>query len=159
MAVKQIIWSAFFTQAAANSQKLRIYEALFHFNQSVNQVAGILRGMKKFSLLNGASLQCAQDEIEEVRAGLNADLIEELGERERRDQGKFWKRRRRHEKKLEDPDDVYIDLRHREIERKKRGLPPRIGLIPSTVIAGEEEPRSGTGRKQMKGRGKATNRG
>lgn len=58
-------------------------------------------------------------EIEEVRAGMNADFVEQLGDDERFDEGRFWRQRRAIEKKWRDPDDVYIDVRHREEERKK----------------------------------------
>ena len=92
----------------------------------------------KFPFARKDFLRCAQDEIEELRAGVNADLIEELANRERRDEGRFWKRRRAYEKKLDDPDDVYINVEQRERERRKRGLPPRIGLIPYSAISQRE---------------------
>jgi hypothetical protein len=94
--------------------------------------------MMKFPFARKDFLRCAQDEIEELRAGVNADLIEELANRERRDEGRFWKRRRAYEKKLDDPDDVYINVEQRERERRKRGLPPRIGLIPYSAISQRE---------------------
>jgi hypothetical protein len=40
---------------------------------------------------------------------------------------------------LEDPDDVYINVERREEERRKRGLPPRVGIIPRSVVAAEED--------------------
>jgi hypothetical protein len=40
---------------------------------------------------------------------------------------------------FEDPDDVYINIERREEERKKRGLPPRVGVIPHSAIADDEE--------------------
>ena len=60
----------------------------------------------------------AQAEIEEVRASVNADFTEQLGDREPHDEGRFWKQRRTFEKKSRDPDDVYFDVAHREEERK-----------------------------------------
>jgi len=35
---------------------------------------------------------------------------------------------------------VYIDVENREKERKKQGLPPRVGIVPHSVVAAEEEP-------------------
>src|SRR5262245_2306016 len=142
MAANEGISSPLPSQLAARTPKLRIYETLFHLNQSLDEVARILRSMMKFPAAHKGSLQCAQDEIEEVRAGVNADFLEELGDRERHDEGRFWKRRRAYEKRLEDPDDVYIDVQHREHERKKQGLPPRVGVVPHAAVAEEEQPRS-----------------
>jgi hypothetical protein len=48
-------------------------------------------------------LESAQAEIEEVRASMNAEFTEQLGDRERFDEGRFWKRRRAFEKKWRDP--------------------------------------------------------
>jgi prolyl oligopeptidase PreP (S9A serine peptidase family) len=42
-------------------------------------------------------------------------------------------------KKWRDPDDVYIDVEQREEERKKSGLPPRIGIVPYSAVADEEK--------------------
>jgi hypothetical protein len=69
------------------------------------------------------------------------------------DEGRFWKQRRAFEKKWRDPDDVYIEVEHREEERKKQGLPPRIGIVPHFAVA-EDEQRSDGRRKRMKGRGR-----
>lgn len=139
MAINEGIRSPFPTQPSARSPKLRIYESLFMLNQGVDQVVATLRGMEKFPFLRKGALQCAQDEIEEVRAGVNADFVEELADRERHDEGRFWKQRRTYEDKLKDPDDVYLSVEEREEERKKKGLPPRVGIIPHSAVADEEK--------------------
>jgi hypothetical protein len=51
----------------------------------------------------------------------------------------FWKQRREFEKKWRDPDDVYIEVGRREEERKKQGLPPRLGVLPHSAVAEEED--------------------
>ena len=71
---------------------------------------------------------------------MNADFTERLAESERFDEGRFWKQRREFEKKWRDPDDVYIDVERREEERKKQGLPPRLGILPHSAVAEEEQP-------------------
>jgi hypothetical protein len=77
-------------------------------------------------------------EIEEVRCDMNADFTEQLADSERLDEGRFWKQRRQFEKKWRDPDDVYIDVERREEERKKQGLPQRLGVLPHSAVAEEE---------------------
>jgi hypothetical protein len=132
------------TQPSARSPKLSIYESLFLWNQGVDQVVAILRGMEKLSCADKQSLQFAQVEIEEVRSDVNADFAEELVDLERVDEGRFWKQKRAYEKKWRDPDDVYIDVEQREEERKKRGLPPHIGIVPYSAAADEKNHRGGT---------------
>ncbi len=139
MASLEGIRSPFPKQPPARSPKLRIYESLFLLNQGVDQVVATLRGMEKFSFAHKDALQCAQARIEQVCADVNADFVEELGDRERHDEGRFWKQRRVYEDKLKDPDDVYLSVEEREAERKKHGLPPRVGIIPHSAVAAEEE--------------------
>lgn len=131
--------SSFPRQPSTQSPKLRIYESLFLLNQGVDYVVALLRGMEKFPFAHKDNLQCGQARIEEVRADVNADFAEHLMDSERHDEGRFWKQRRAYEKKWRDPDDVYLSVEEREEERKKQGLPPRVGIIPHSAVAAEEE--------------------
>jgi hypothetical protein len=139
MASLEGIRSPFSTQPSARSPKLRIYESLFLLNQGVDHVVALLRGMEKFPFADKESVQSAVAEIEEVRCDMNADFVEHLADSERHDEGRFWKQRRAYEKKWRDPDDVYLSVEEREEERKKQGLPPRVGILPHSAVAAEEE--------------------
>jgi hypothetical protein len=154
MADTKGIRSPFPTQPSARSPKVRIYESLFLFNQSVDHVVVLLRGMEKFPFADKESLQSAVVEIEEVRCDMNADFVEHLADSERFDEGHFWKQRRAYEKKWRDPDDVYIDAERREEERKKQGLPPRVGIIPHSAVADHEERWEATQERKKKRAGK-----
>jgi len=120
------------------SQKLRFYESLFLWNQGVDQVIATLRGMEKFPFARKEALQHAEAEIEELRAEVNADFLEDMSDGELDDGGRFSKQRRAYEIKREDPDDVYIDVLRREEQRKRQGLPQRIGVIPYSTVADDE---------------------
>jgi hypothetical protein len=133
------IRSPFPTQPPARSPKLRIYESLFLLNQGFDQLVALLRSMEKFSFADKEELQSAQAEIEEVRCDMNADFAEHLADSERFDEGRFAKQHHDYEKQWRDPDDVYIDVERREEERKKQGLPPRVGIVPHSVVAADEE--------------------
>jgi hypothetical protein len=139
MASSEGIRSPFPTQPSARSPKLRLYESLFLWNQGVDQLIVLLRGMETLPFAHKSALHCAQSAIEEVRADVNADFLEEQAEYELDDAGRFWRQRRAYEKEREDPDDVYISVLHREEERKKHGLPPRIGIVPYSAVADEEK--------------------
>ena len=141
MAANEGIRFPFPTQPSARSPKLPIYESLFLLNQGVDEVIAILCSMEKFSFVDKESLHSAQAEIEEVRTGMNADFAERLVDRERHDEGRFWKQRRAFEKKWGDPDDVYVDVVRREEKRKKLGLPLRVvgSILPHSAVAQAEE--------------------
>ena len=138
MASNEGIGSPFLKQPSARSPKLRTYESLFLLNEGVDHLIALLREMEKLPFADKESLQCAVVEIEAVRCDMNADFTETLADSERFDEGRFWKQRRSFEKKWRDPDDVYIEVGRREEERKKQGLPPRLGVLPHSVVAEEE---------------------
>jgi hypothetical protein len=139
MASNEGIGSPFPKQPSARSPKLRIYESLFLLNEGMDHVITLLREMEKFPFADKESVQCVIVEIEEVRCDMNADFTEHLADSERFDEGRFWRQRRDFEKKWRDPDDVYIEVQRREEERKKQGLPPRLGVLPHSAVAEEEQ--------------------
>jgi len=157
MAINEVNRSPFPAQPSARSPKLRIYESLFLLNQGVDHVIGILRSMEKLPFAEKESLQSAVVEIEEVRCDMNADFVEHLADSERFDEGRFSKQRRAYEKQWRDPDDVYIDVERREEERKKQGLPPRLGILPHSAVA-EEEQRWEAQQEQKKKRARKSKR-
>ena len=139
MADNEGIRSPFLTQLSARSAKLRIYESLFLFNQGVDHLVALLRNMGKFSFADQEELQSFQAEIEEVRCDMNADFAEHLVDSERFDEARFSKQRHDYEKQWRDPDDVYLNVERREEERKKQGLPPRVGIVPHSAVAADEQ--------------------
>ena len=108
------------------------------FNEGVDYVITLLRGMEKFPFADKESPHCAIVEMEEVLCDMNADFTEHLADSERLDEGRFSKQRREFEKKWRDRDDVYIEVERREEERKKQGLPPHVGVLPHSTVAEEE---------------------
>jgi hypothetical protein len=153
MASNEGIGSPFLKQPSARSPKLRIYESLFLLNEGMEHVIALLREMGKLPFADKESVQCAVVEIEEVRCDMNAGFTEKLADSERFDEGRFWKQRREFEKKWRDPDDVYIEVGRREEERKKQGLPRRLGVLPYSAVA-EEEDRWESGQERKKERSK-----
>ena len=141
MASSEGIPSAFPTQPSARSPKLRFYESLFLWNQGVDHVVALLRGMEKFPSADKESLQFGQAEIEGVRCSVNADFVEYLADSERFDEGRFGKQKRAFEKKWRDPDDVYVDVERREGERQKQESPARVGVVRQSAVAEEERRR------------------
>jgi hypothetical protein len=139
MASNEGIGSPFPKQPSASSPKLCIYQSLFLLNEGVDHVITLLHSMGKFPFADKESVQCAIVEIEGVRCEMNAVITEHLADSERFDEGRFWKQRREFEKKWRDPDDFYIDVERREEERKKQGLPPRLGVLPNSAVAEEEQ--------------------
>jgi hypothetical protein len=138
MADTEGIRSSFSTQLIPRSPKLRIYEYLFLLNQKLQETVQILKRLEKCPWLRRDFLRSFQIEVEDLRAQTNFEVIEHMSDREQHDWAHFGKLRREWDRQFEDPDDVYLKAEHREEERRKQGLPPRLGIIPHEAIAVEE---------------------
>ena len=70
------------------------------------------------------------DELRYVRAQIGFEITDQASDFEL-DNTTYWSRiHRRNEKRIKDPDDVYLDVEEREDLRKKKGLPPRVIILP-----------------------------
>jgi hypothetical protein len=153
MATTEGIRSSFSTQLIPRSPKLRIYEYLFLLNQNLQEAVQILRRLEKCPWLRRDFLRSFQVEVEDLRAQTNFEVLEQMSDREQHDWAHFGKLRRAWDRQFEDPDDVYLKAEQREEERRKRGLPPRLGVIPHEAIAAEETRLDAEqGRKKSRGR-------
>jgi hypothetical protein len=138
MAATQGIRSSFSTQPILQSTKLRVYEYLFLFNQKLQEAVQILKRLEKCSWLRRDFLRSFQIEVEDLRAQTNFEVLEHMSDREQHDWAHFGRLRREWDQQFEDPDDIYLKAEQREEERRKQGLPPRLGIIPHEAIAAEE---------------------
>ena len=153
MAATQGIRSCFPAQPIPRSPKLRIYEYLFLLNQKLQEAVQILKRLEKCPWLRRDFLRSFQIEVEDLRAQTNFEVIEHMSDREQHDWAHFGKLRREWDRQFEDPDDVYLKAEQREEERRKKGLPPRLGIIPHEAIAAEEARlEAEQGRKKRHGR-------
>jgi hypothetical protein len=157
MAATEGIRSSFSTQPVLHSPKLRIYECLFLLNQKLQETVQILKRLEKCPWLRRDFLRSFQIEVEDLRAQTNFEVIEHLSDREQRDWAHFGRLRREWDRQFEDPDDVYLKAEQREEERRKQGLPPRLGIIPHEAIAAEEtrlEAKQGSKKKRSRKTGR-----
>ena len=100
--------------------KLHLYEILYNLNQGFEQVLHQLQQLEKLGLGRQAWKAFAVM-VEETRAEINFELIEQLAEREQRDWTYFGRLRQQREKKYRDPQDVLIEAdRLRERPKKRR---------------------------------------
>ena len=138
MAETQGIRSCFPAQPIPRYPKLRIYEYLFLLNQKLQETVQTIKQLEKCSWLRRDCLRSFQIAVGDLCAQTNFEVIEHLIDREQHDWAHFGKLRREWDRQVEDPDDVYLKADQREEERRKQGLPLRLGVIPREAVAAEE---------------------
>lgn len=68
-------------------------------------------------------------EIQHVRSHATQDILEVMNDREIEEMAKLGKQKKAYDDSLRDLDDVYFEVRDREEQRRKQGLPSLIGVL------------------------------
>jgi hypothetical protein len=125
------------TETSPSSLRFPVYEDLYLFNLSAQQLVDLLQGISgKFGLAREDSLY-HEFVIEQVRSAVSCDVVEHMAGVEHTEVWVFESLRRMEEKKLREPDDVYYLAREREEERAKQGLPPLIRFLDGESATGK----------------------
>jgi hypothetical protein len=110
--------------------KLHLFQELMDLNQAFEQVLRGLASMEKVPLFHSEELRYARAEVESARVQVNREFFDQFDEIV--EKGALWayKFRRAYDQKTKDPFDFYLEIKQREEARKKKGLPPRVVLLP-----------------------------
>ena len=105
------------------TKKLLIYHTLYRLNLSFSNIVTHCRELHDAGGLTARSTKLFQGYTQELQAEINQQLLEMMHTIELDDWGRFGKIRWNEEKRLRDPDDVFIHAKERKAqiarERKK----------------------------------------
>ena len=110
------------TMAAIDvTKKLLIYHTLYRLNLSFSNIVTHCRTLHEAGALTSKDVRLFQGYAQELQAEMNQELLDKMHQTELDDWGRFGKIRQAEEKRLRDPDDVFIHAKERRQElRKKR---------------------------------------
>ena len=110
--------------------RLHLLQQLLDLNQAFENVVRGLERMEKLRLFNKEDLRYTRAEIESTRADTNREFFDKLGEIVEKDSTLAYEFCWQHDHKTKDPFDLYLEIKEREEARRKKGLPPRVVLLP-----------------------------
>jgi len=110
--------------------KLDLLRELVDLNQAFENVVGGLERMEKVALFNKEQLRYSRAEVEGARADANREFFDKFGEIAEKDAEWPYQFRRAYDQRTKDPFDFYLEIKEREEARRKKGLPPRVVLLP-----------------------------
>ena len=124
-------WHDAVRHAGTGTPPLRfpVYEHLYFLNVYSQKVADLLKEVGSRFALNRETSLYHQSLIQYVRAAASRELLDSMSEIEHTEAWLFQSQRHVEEKKLYDPDDVYLQVREREVERINQGFQPRIEFL------------------------------
>jgi hypothetical protein len=117
---------------------LRLFQELMELNLAFEQVIQGLQRMEKVKLYHSDIVRYARADVESARVDANREFFDNFDEIVEDDAVWAYKFQREYNKKIKDPDDIYLEIRNAEERRKKKGLPPRLVILPGWDMSDEE---------------------
>ena len=96
------------------TKKLHVYHILYRLNLSFSNIVGHCRALQEAGSLTAKSSKVFQGYAQELQAEINQELLERMHDDELEDWARFGKIRLAEEKRLRDPDDVFIHAKERK---------------------------------------------
>ena len=110
--------------------KLHLLQQFLDLNQAFENVVRGLERMETLRLFNKEDLRYTRADIETARADTNREFIDKLGEIVEKDSTLAYEVCWQRNHKTKDPFDLYLEIKEREETRRRKGLPPRVVLLP-----------------------------
>jgi hypothetical protein len=118
--------------------KLALFRELVDLNGAFEQVIRGLERMEKVGHFQRDLIRYARADVETARVDANREFFDNFEALVEDDASWAYKFQREYKQQTKDPDDIYFEIRDSEERRKKKGLPPRIVIIPNWEFNDEE---------------------
>jgi hypothetical protein len=104
------------------TKKLHVYHILYRLNLSFSNIVHQCRALQEAGSFTAQSSKLFEGYAQELQAEMNQKLLETMHSVELNDWGRFGKIRQAEDKRLRDPDDVFIHAKERrdELRRKRK---------------------------------------
>jgi hypothetical protein len=117
--------------------KLALFQELLDLNLAFEQVMRRLLRLERVRAFNTEQIRGARAEVETARVDVNREFFDSFDEMVEDDALWAYKFQREYKQKTKDLDDIYFDIKDAEERRKKKGLPPRLVILPGWDVSDE----------------------
>jgi len=118
--------------------KLALFQELLDLNLAFEQVMRGLLRLERVRAFNTEQIRGARAEVETARVDTNREFFDSFDEMVEDDASWAYRFQREYKQKTKDLDDIYFDIKDSEERRKKKGLPPRLVILPGWDVSDEE---------------------
>jgi hypothetical protein len=102
------------------TKKLLIYHTLYRLNLSFSNILTHCQTLHEAGVFTSHDMRLFKGYAQELQAEMNQELSDSMHQTELEDWGRFGKIRQAEEKRLRDPDDVFIHAEERKKELAKK---------------------------------------
>jgi len=101
-------------------------EALFRFNQGMDQTLRSLNVVEKRDLGSPEGISRVRANLSDLRSYANNCIASKIARKEQEEENHFYRIGRNREKAEEGPNEIYLELKPRKEFRREHGLPPAV---------------------------------
>ena len=132
--------------------KLRLFEQIVALNQSFDQLIAGLIELESIPFFQRDLICHARSDVEIARVYANREFFDNFEKIVEDDAKWAYRFQRQFDEELKDPDDIYLEVRSSEERRKRKGLPPRVVILPNWDMSDEDRRDSRRSAKRQTGR-------
>jgi hypothetical protein len=118
--------------------KLALFQQIVELNESFDRLIAGLERLESVSFFQRELIQHARSGVEIARVYANREFFDNFETIVENDAKWAYRFQRRFDEKLKDQDDIYLEVRDSESRRKRKGLPPRVVILPNWDLSDEE---------------------
>jgi len=132
--------------------KMRIFQQLVEVNASFDRLMTALKRLEAVPFFQRDLIQHAVSDVEIARVYANREFFDNFEAIVENDAKWAYRFQRRFDEQLKDRDDNYLEVRDSEQRRKRKGLPPRVVILPNWDLSDEDRLDSLLSAKRKSGR-------
>src|SRR5580698_6734044 len=118
--------------------KLQLFQEIVELNQSFDRLIMGLERLKSVPFFQSDLIRHARSDVEIARVYANREFFDNFENIVEDDAKWAYRFQRRFDEKLKDRDDIYLEVRDAEQRRKRKGLRPRVILLPNWDMSDED---------------------
>ena len=118
--------------------RLLLFQQMVDLNNSFDKVAAGLQRLANVPFFQSDLIRHALSDVEIARVYANREFFDNFEKIVEDDSRWAYKFQRAFNEKLKDRDDVYLEVKTSEERRKRKGLPPRVVILPDWDMSDED---------------------
>ena len=118
--------------------KLSLFQQILELNQSFEQLIASLLKLESVPFFQRDLMRHARSDVEIARVYANREFFDNFEKIVEDDAKWAYRFQRTFNEKLRDRDDIYLEIKTSEERRKRKGLPPRVAVLPGWDMSDED---------------------
>lgn len=118
--------------------KLQLFQQMAELNRLFDELFAGLAKLESIPFFQRDLIRHARSDVETARVYANREFFDNFEAIVEDDAKWAYRFQRQFDEELKDRDDIYLEVRDSETRRKRKGLPPRVVILPNWDMSDED---------------------